>query len=192
MMYPTHVTLSSPDYWTLRTGSCIFGQLPTSLLFQEVREKRSLCYSIYSSILSYDGVMSVSTGIDSAHLDEVKELVEQQRQRLSLIHISRIDVPVLKDIPVLGEMFFKQVHPTFYLTIILVFVTWYVVFKTPFGLRMRSCGEFPQASASMGINVRRMRYFGVLVSGALAGLAGGVMVLTQDVQFTVCLLYTSN
>ncbi|MFQ8584479.1 MAG: ABC transporter permease subunit, partial [Holdemania massiliensis] len=87
--------------------------------------------------------------------------------------------------PVLGEMFFKQVHPTFYLTIVLVFVTWYVVFKTPFGLRMRSCGEFPQASASMGINVRRMRYFGVLVSGALAGLAGGVMVLTQDVQFTV-------
>ena len=83
MMYPTHVTLSSPDYWTLRTGSCIFGQLPTSLLFQEVREKRSLCYSIYSSILSYDGVMSVSTGIDSAHLDEVKELVEQQRQRMA-------------------------------------------------------------------------------------------------------------
>ena len=83
MMYPTYVALSSPDYWTLRTGSCIFGQLPTSLLFQEVREKRSLCYSIYSSILSYDGVMSVSTGIDSAHLDEVKELVEQQRQRMA-------------------------------------------------------------------------------------------------------------
>ena len=44
MMYPTHVALSGPDYWALRTGSCIFGQLPTSLLFQEVREKRSLCY----------------------------------------------------------------------------------------------------------------------------------------------------
>ena len=83
MMYPTHVALSSPDYWTLRTGSCIFGQLPTSLLFQEVREKRSLCYSIYSSILSYDGVMSVSTGIDGSHLEEVKELVEQQRKRMA-------------------------------------------------------------------------------------------------------------
>ena len=83
MMYPTHVALSGPDYWALRTGSCIFGQLPTSLLFQEVREKRSLCYSIYSSILSYDGVMSVSTGIDKAHLDEVKELIEQQRQRMA-------------------------------------------------------------------------------------------------------------
>ena len=82
-MYPTHVALSSPDYWTLRTGSCIFGQLPTSLLFQEVREKRSLCYSIYSSILSYDGVMSVSTGIDGSHLEEVKELVEQQRKRMA-------------------------------------------------------------------------------------------------------------
>ena len=113
----------------------------------------------------------------------------QQRTPAFIRGITRIDVPVLKDIPVLGEMFFKQVHPTFYLTIILVFVTWYVVFKTPFGLRMRSCGEFPQASASMGINVRRMRYFGVLVSGALAGLAGGVMVLTQDVQLTVVTIH---
>ena len=63
-------------------------------------------------------------------------------------------------------------------------VTWFIVFKTPFGLRLRSCGEYPQASASMGINVTKMRYFGVLASGFLAGLAGGVMVMSQDTQFT--------
>lgn len=113
----------------------------------------------------------------------------QQRTPAFVRGISRISVPVLKDIPVLGDLFFNNVHPTFYLTILLVLVTWYVVFRTPFGLRMRSCGEFPQASASMGINVRGMRYFGVLISGALAGLAGGVMVLTQDIQFTVVTIH---
>ena len=45
--------------------------------------------------------------------------------------------------------------------------------------------EYPQASASMGINVIKMRYAGVLISGALAGLSGAIMVLTMDIQFTV-------
>ena len=83
MMYPTGISLSDPDYWALRTGSCVYGQLPTSLLFQEVREKRSLCYSIYSSILSFDGVMSVSTGISAQNLKEVRELIEIQRKRVA-------------------------------------------------------------------------------------------------------------
>ena len=83
MMYPTGVTLRDEDYWALRTGNCIFGQLPTSMLFQQVREKRSLCYSIYSSVLSYDGVLSVSTGIDRAQLQQVQTLIEQQRQRMA-------------------------------------------------------------------------------------------------------------
>jgi ABC-type uncharacterized transport system permease subunit len=60
-----------------------------------------------------------------------------------------------------------------------------VVYKTPFGLRLRACGEHPQAAASMGVNVLGMRYTGVLISGALAGLAGATMVLTQDIQYTL-------
>lgn len=83
MMMPTQILPTDQDYWALRVGSCVYGQLPTSLLFQEVREKRSLCYSIYSSIQSFDGVMTVSTGIDAAHLEEVKQLIEQQRQRMA-------------------------------------------------------------------------------------------------------------
>ncbi len=109
----------------------------------------------------------------------------QQRTKAFSTGLSKISVPVLSDIPLIGDMFFKGAYPTFYLMLALTALTWFVVYKTPLGLRLRACGEHPQAAASMGVDVLRMRYFGVLVSGALAGLAGGVMVLSQDIQYTV-------
>jgi simple sugar transport system permease protein len=112
-------------------------------------------------------------------------IFRMQRTRTFSNGIQKLSVPGLADIPILGDMFFKNLYPTFYLALILVLLTWFVVYKTRFGLRMRSCGENPQAAASMGINVQRMRYIGVLVSGALGGLAGGVMVLTADIQYTL-------
>ena len=64
-----------------------------------------------------------------------------------------------------------------------------MLYKRPFGLRLRACGEHPQAAASAGINVERTRYIAVILSGALAGLAGACLVLTQTIQYTV---YTIN
>ena len=112
-------------------------------------------------------------------------IFHQQRTRAFSTGLAKISVPGLKDVPLLGDMFFDGSYPTFYVAMVLVLATWFVVYKTALGLRLRSCGENPQAAASMGIDVYRMRYFGVLASGALAGLAGGVMVLTQDIQYTV-------
>ncbi len=91
---------------------------------------------------------------------------------------SRVSIPILKDIPIIGPMLFTDNYPTIYIAVVLVFVTWFVAYKTPFGLKLRSCGEYPQASASMGINVVKMRWIGVLTSGAFAGLAGASIVLT--------------
>lgn len=65
--------------------------------------------------------------------------------------------------------------PLLYLAFVLVPVVWYVVFRTPFGLRLRSVGEHPEAADSVGINVKRMRYYGVVLSGVLAGLAGAYL-----------------
>jgi general nucleoside transport system permease protein len=110
---------------------------------------------------------------------------DQQRTNAFSTGLSKISIPGLAELPALGVLFFKDVYPTTYVAILLVLLTWFVVYKTPFGLRLRACGEHPQAAASMGINVLGMRYVGVLISGALAGLAGAAMVLTQDIQYTL-------
>ncbi|WP_291430511.1 ABC transporter permease [Deinococcus sp.] len=62
--------------------------------------------------------------------------------------------------------------PPVYFAFLAVAVTWYVMYRTPFGLRLRATGEQPGAAASMGVNVSRMRYSAVILSGVLAGTAG--------------------
>lgn len=90
--------------------------------------------------------------------------------------------PVVNRLPRWGTGFFRY-SPLVYLAFILVPVTWYVLFKTPFGLRLRSVGERPEAADSVGINVFRMRYYGVILSGVLAGLAGAYLSIGNFNQF---------
>jgi simple sugar transport system permease protein len=77
------------------------------------------------------------------------------------------------------------IYPTIWLALALLAVSWYMLYKRPWGLRLRAAGEHPQALASAGVNVIKIRYIAVLISGILAGLAGGCIVLTQDIQYTV-------
>ncbi len=74
--------------------------------------------------------------------------------------------------------------PPVYLAFIMVAVTWYVLYKTPYGLRLRATGEEPKASASMGVNVYRMRYSAVIISGLLAGSAGVFLAIGNLSSFT--------
>ena len=78
----------------------------------------------------------------------------------------------------LGDAFLNKVYLTTYFCILLFILMSVILYRTRFGLRLRSCGENPQASASLGINVFRMRYAGVMISGALAGLGGCVFAVT--------------
>jgi len=73
--------------------------------------------------------------------------------------------------------------PLVYLAFILVPVAYFALFKTPWGLRLRSVGEHPEAADSLGINVFLMRYHGVLLSGVLGGLAGAYLSIDQINQF---------
>ncbi|MBR2679222.1 MAG: ABC transporter permease [Exiguobacterium sp.] len=97
--------------------------------------------------------------------------------------IAKENVPFLSDIPVL-KMFFINVQYTSFVAIALAFVVWFVIFKTPFGLRLRSVGEHPMAADTMGINVTKMRFVGVMLSGAFGGLAGAVYAVTVTTNFS--------
>jgi simple sugar transport system permease protein len=77
------------------------------------------------------------------------------------------------------------IYPTIWIALVILAVMWFMLYKRPWGLRLRAAGEYPQAVASSGVNVIKIRYIAVLISGLLAGLAGGCVVLTQDIQFTV-------
>jgi len=83
----------------------------------------------------------------------------------------RANIPVLSDLPVLGEIFFRQ-NLLVYLAFALVPVTWFVLNKTTLGLNIRAVGQNPEAADAMGISVTRVRYFTVTLGGMLASLAG--------------------
>lgn len=77
-----------------------------------------------------------------------------------------------------GETFLNKVYLTTYVCILIFVVLSIILYKTKFGLRLRACGENPQAADSLGINVKKMRYIGVTISGALAGMGGFVYAVT--------------
>jgi simple sugar transport system permease protein len=77
------------------------------------------------------------------------------------------------------------IYPTAWIALVILGIAAFMLYKRPWGLRLRAAGEHPQALASAGVNVLKIRYTAVLISGALAGIAGACIVLTQDIQFTV-------
>ncbi len=79
---------------------------------------------------------------------------------------------------------FKKFFITIPIALILFLVAWFVLYKTRFGLRMRACGEHPQAADSVGINVYKMRYAGVMISGFLGGIGGLAYVLVIGSSFS--------
>ena len=85
-----------------------------------------------------------------------------------------IHIPVLSDIPVLGPVVFSQ-NILLYLALILVPLCSFVLFRTPFGLHLRSVGEYPKAADSMGIKVYQMRFLGCAIGGAFGGLGGAYL-----------------
>lgn len=91
------------------------------------------------------------------------------------VSIPEITVPSLSKIPFLGPILFEGQNLIVYLTILLVPLLWYILYRTRIGITIRSVGENPATADSLGINVGRVRYLCVIVGGILAGVAGGYL-----------------
>ena len=97
--------------------------------------------------------------------------------------INTAPIPGLSKIPILGTLFFNH-NPMVYVAFLFVPIAWYVLFKTPWGLRVRAVGTHPRAADSIGIQVNKVRFQALAVGGALAGLAGAYLSLCQVKMFS--------
>ncbi|MBP7962125.1 MAG: ABC transporter permease [Caldilineaceae bacterium] len=89
----------------------------------------------------------------------------------SVTGFQRIFIPIISDLPVIGEIFFRH-NILVYLAYLAVPISWYVLNKTTLGLKIRAVGHNPEAADSLGVSVNGVRYFTLILGGALAGLAG--------------------
>ncbi len=94
-----------------------------------------------------------------------------------------VAIPLLSSIPIIGELLFKQDAITYGMYAVIPF-TWWVFYKTPWGLSLRAIGDYPVAADSAGINVTKVRVCATLTSCAMAGLGGCYLVLSQVFVFT--------
>ncbi|WP_313814360.1 ABC transporter permease [Glutamicibacter sp.] len=101
----------------------------------------------------------------------------------SPVHLPVIDIPVLSSIPVIGPILFRQ-SVIGYLMYIAVFVVWFGLFKTKWGLRVRAVGEHPKAADTLGIKVNRTRFWNVTLGGIVAGIGGSFFTLVAIDSFT--------
>lgn len=104
-------------------------------------------------------------------------------ERINITDSYRINIPLLENVPVLGTLFFERAFISTFIGIAVLIVVTFIFYKTKLGLRLRSVGENPQASESLGIDVYRMRYIGVMTSGLLAGLGGATYLISFDNRF---------
>ncbi len=82
-----------------------------------------------------------------------------------------VAIPWLSDIPIIGEILFQQL-PLVYIALLLVPISWFILYRTEFGLKIRAVGEHPLAAETLGVNVYSIRYACVMICGLLTGVAG--------------------
>jgi len=123
-------------------------------------------------IVSGTGIIILALGLTSYLQRAVLNLYPELNQPGAAI--SAVSIPLLWEMPVIGPLLFNQ-SPIIYTLFILLAMTHIIMYYTRWGLRIRAVGEHPLAADTLGINVFRTRYISVLISGAVAGLAGVYM-----------------
>jgi simple sugar transport system permease protein len=103
--------------------------------------------------------------------DDLSAFLGQNYTRIPGPVVKRLSIPLLEDIPILGPILFNQ-DIVVYFALILVVITWFLLFRTQLGLQLRGAGERPESAFARGVNVSRVRYIYTLTGGMLVGLAG--------------------
>jgi ABC-type uncharacterized transport system permease subunit len=103
--------------------------------------------------------------------DKLSAYLGQNYTRIPGPRVAHWGIPYLKDIPILGPLFFDH-DPLVYFAFLLVLITWWWLFHTQAGLRLRSAGERPEAGFARGVNINRLRYFYAILGGSIVGIAG--------------------
>lgn len=93
-------------------------------------------------------------------------------------------VPLLSKIPVIGEMFFTKTYITNFIGLAIFVISYIVINKTRFGLRMCACGENPQAAESLGVNVQKYRYAALIIAGFIGGMGGLMYILPVATHYS--------
>ncbi|MFH5882384.1 MAG: ABC transporter permease [Candidatus Izemoplasmataceae bacterium] len=105
-------------------------------------------------------------------------------QQLNFTDNFRIaNMGILSSIPLIGPILFTNVYLSTFLGLTIFLIGAIVLYKTRFGLRLRSCGEHPHAADAAGVNVYHIRYAGVIISGFLAGLGGVILIVATTTTF---------
>jgi len=144
----------------------------------------SLLHAFASVTMKADQVISgTAINILSAALTVYLARIIVGSANVQIHGFGKKDIPFLSNIPILG-VFFKNFYITTLVVAIIVVFSWFLLYKRPFGMHLRACGENPHAADSMGINVTKMRYIGVFISGILAGLGGAIVITTYSWEFS--------
>ncbi|QLD12521.1 ABC transporter permease [Microbacterium oleivorans] len=109
-------------------------------------------------------------------------LVPNESELNRPVRFTRLEIPLLSDIPILGPVLFNQTIIVYLMFVTVAVVTW-ALYRTRWGLRLRAVGEHPQAADTVGINVNRSRFWNVSLAGAIAGIGGAYFTLVSVPQF---------
>lgn len=130
------------------------------------------------------GQSQVAIGFVLALLgDDLSAFVGQNYTRMRGVIVPHFGIPLLKDIPIIGPIFFDH-DVVVYFAMILIAVTWWWLNRTQPGLRLRGAGERPAAAFARGVNVNRQRYLYTILGGALVGIAGAAFSLNVKIGWS--------
>ncbi|MCL4802958.1 MAG: ABC transporter permease [Anaerolineae bacterium] len=148
----------------------------------------ALVGAIFASIVAFGSIRlnqsQVAIGFVLTLLgDDLSAFLGQNYTRMKGVTVPHYGIPILKDIPVIGPIFFNQ-DIVVYFAMFLIVGTWWWLNKTQPGLKLRGSGERPTAAFARGVDVNRLRYVYTILGGALVGIAGAAYSLDVKIGWS--------